>query len=208
MTNNNINSTVYRPPLPNYCAFFKCYCVYANSHGNCESTACRKINGSKYITYLCPKPIGEECEYAIRQFHNVICPFTECIDHYNRILYINEGVTDTMEIKDSGERTEFESGAVRDMHEGKGRMDLLPWEAIMEVSKHCENGAKKYGEHNVDKGIPVHSFCDSAMRHMAKYMSGWEDENHLLAAAWNILWAVQMHITHPELVDVPWDKSK
>ena len=36
------------------------------------------------------------------------------------------------QIIDSGERTEFESGAVRDMHTGKGRMDLLPWAAIME----------------------------------------------------------------------------
>lgn len=48
-------------------------------------------------------------------------------------------------IKDSGERTQFETGAVRDMHSGKGRMDLLPWEALIEVSKHCEEGALKYG---------------------------------------------------------------
>jgi hypothetical protein len=41
-------------------------------------------------------------------------------------------------IKDSGDRTEFETGAKRDMHAGKGRMDLLPWYGIMEVSKHCE----------------------------------------------------------------------
>ena len=60
-------------------------------------------------------------------------------------------------IKDSGDRTEFETGAKRDMHAGKGRMDLLPWYGIMEVSKHCEEGALKYGEHNVDKGIPLHS---------------------------------------------------
>lgn len=110
-------------------------------------------------------------------------------------------------IKDSGKRTEFYTGAVRDMHEGKGRMDLLPWEAIMEVSKHCEAGAKKYGEHNVDKGIPLHSFCDSAARHLAKFMSGWDDEDHLLAAAWNLLWAVEMTKKHPELVDVPYRKE-
>ena len=71
-------------------------------------------------------------------------------------------------IKDSGERTKFGTGAVRDMHAGKGRMDLLPWAAIIEVSKHCEEGALKYGEHNVDKGIPTHSFLDSAARHIAK----------------------------------------
>ena len=107
-------------------------------------------------------------------------------------------------IKDSGERTEFASGAVRDMHEGKGRMDLLPWAAIMEVSKHCEAGAKKYGEHNVDRGIPTSSLCDSGMRHLAKYLDGWTDENHLVAAAWNLLWAIQMTLKHPECVDTPW----
>lgn len=107
-------------------------------------------------------------------------------------------------IKDSGDRTEFTTGAVRDMHTGKGRMDLLPWAAIMEVSKHCENGALKYGEHNIDKGIPTSSLCDSAARHLAKHIDGWTDEPHLLAAAWNLLWCIQMEIKHPELVDVPW----
>lgn len=108
-----------------------------------------------------------------------------------------------MEIKDSGERREFSTGAVRDMSYGKGRMDLLPWAAIIEVSKHCENGAIKYGEHNVDKGIPTHSLCDSAFRHLAKYIDGQNDEPHLLAAAWNLLWAIQMHMKHPEMVDTP-----
>ena len=111
-------------------------------------------------------------------------------------------------IKDSGERTEFASGAVRDMHDGKGRMDLLPWAAIMEVSKHCEAGAKKYGEHNVDRGIPTSSLCDSGMRHLAKYLDGWTDENHLVAAAWNLLWALEMVVKHPECVNTPWKPKK
>ena len=110
-------------------------------------------------------------------------------------------------IKDSGTRREFDTGAVRDIQEGKGRMDLLPWAAIMEVSKHCEEGAVKYGEHNVDKGLPTHSFCDSAARHLAKYLDGWTDEPHLLAATWNLLWAIQMEIKHPELVDTPFERK-
>lgn len=104
-------------------------------------------------------------------------------------------------IKDSGDRTEFETGAKRDMHAGKGRMDLLPWYGIMEVSKHCEEGALKYGEHNVDKGIPLHSLLDSAARHLAKYMVGMNDEDHLRAACWNLLWALNQRETHPELDD-------
>lgn len=107
-------------------------------------------------------------------------------------------------IKDSGDRREFSTGAVRDMAAGKGRMDLIPWAAVMEVAKHCEAGALKYGEHNVDKGIPVHSFIDSAFRHLAKHADGWDDEPHLIAAAWNILYAIQMGIKHPELNDIPW----
>ena len=36
------------------------------------------------------------------------------------------------ELKDSGNRREFETGAVRDMAEGKGRCDLLPLDVIDE----------------------------------------------------------------------------
>lgn len=105
-------------------------------------------------------------------------------------------------IKDSGNRTEFSTGAQRDIQHGKGRMDLLPWYGIMEVSKHCEEGAEKYGEHNVDKGIPLHSLCDSAARHLAKFIAGETDEDHLRAAAWNLLWALNQRKTHPELDDL------
>lgn len=116
-------------------------------------------------------------------------------------------------IKDSGNRRQFYDAegnptAVRDIQEGKGRMDLLPWAAIMEVAKHCENGARKYGEHNVDKGIPTHSLADSASRHLAKWVDGQADEPHLVAAAWNLLWAIQMELKHPELCDIPWQKGQ
>lgn len=107
-------------------------------------------------------------------------------------------------IKDSGERTIYPNGFQRDMHKGKGRMDLLPWNAIMEVSKHCENGAVKYGEHNVDLGCPVHSLMDSGMRHAAKFIVGQLDEPHLTAACWNLLWALEMTLTHKDMVDIPW----
>lgn len=108
-------------------------------------------------------------------------------------------------IKTSGERTQFASGAVRDCKRGVGRMDLLPWAGLIAVSKHCEAGAEHYGEHNVDRGIPTHSLLDSALRHAAKYLDGQTDEDHLVAAAWNMLWAVQMRERRPECVDTPWE---
>lgn len=123
-------------------------------------------------------------------------------------MMLDENGYTVCEIKDSGDRTSFQTGAVRDMHAGKGRMDLLPWNAIMQVSKHCEAGAQKYGEHNVDKGIPVHSLMDSGIRHAAKHMTGQVDEPHLVAACWNMLWALEMELTRPDMADVPWTRTR
>ena len=108
-------------------------------------------------------------------------------------------------IKDSGTRREFESGAVRDVQEGKGRLDLLPACAILRVARHFEAGAKKYDDRNWEKGIPVHSFIDSALRHLMKYLDGQDDEDHLCAAAWNCLCLCAMWTEekHPELQDIP-----
>ena len=111
-------------------------------------------------------------------------------------------------IKDSGERTEFESGAVRDMHEGKGDMLSLPMSALLRLSILYEEGAKKYGRFNYLKGIPLSSFLDSAERHLAKYIAGWDDEDHLAAAAFNILGALQMEEEHPEMCDLKTRENK
>lgn len=107
------------------------------------------------------------------------------------------------EILDSGERTEFQTGAVRDMHEGKGRFDLLPMCVLMRLAKHYEKGALKYEERNWEKGIDAHSFADSAFRHLVKYMDGWNDEDHLIAAIWNLCGLAWTEEKKPELVDIP-----
>ena len=148
-------------------------------------------------------------------------------------------------IKDSGDRTEFETGAVRDMHEGKGRCDLLPLDVIgelrndniftkleqfkksgneeflyhilcecpsrvgmletntmfLEVAKHFEEGAKKYGENNWQKGIPVKCYIDSAVRHYLKHIRGDNDERHDRAFCWNIICAIWTCKNKPELND-------
>lgn len=70
------------------------------------------------------------------------------------------------------------------------------WNAhmILEVSKHFEEGAKKYGERNWEKGIPVNRYIDSAVRHYLKWLRGDTDEPHDRAFVWNILcciWTVK-----------------
>lgn len=95
-------------------------------------------------------------------------------------------------VKDSGKRQSFKSGAVRDTAEGKGRYDLLPTRALRRLAEHYENGAKKYGDDNWLKGIPLKRMMDSALRHMFKALEGKVDEDHLTAAAWNIVGIIEL----------------
>ena len=112
------------------------------------------------------------------------------------------------EILDSGERTEFPTGALRDLSEGKGDMASIPWEAVLRLSRHYENGAKKYERWNFRKGINLSSYIDSACRHLAKYQCGCDDEDHLAAAAFNVLGAMLVEEIQPELIDLPMRKGK
>lgn len=130
----------------------------------------------------------------------------EKIEKESRVAVTPERIE--MVMKDSGDRTEFGTGAVRDMHIGKGDMASVPWEAILRLSVHYENGAKKYERWNFRKGIPVSSFIDSACRHLAKYQCGLDDEDHLAAAAFNVLGAMLMENTMPEMNDLPLRKGK
>jgi hypothetical protein len=122
-------------------------------------------------------------------------------EFYNE--HVNTSNSRPMELKDSGDRRSFETGAVRDMADGKGRCDLLPAAALLRLSKLYEAGARKYADRNWEKGIPVSVMIDSGMRHLLKYLDGWTDEDHLTAAAWNILGAMWMEEKHPELQDLP-----
>jgi hypothetical protein len=96
-----------------------------------------------------------------------------------------------VEFQDSGSRREFGTGAVRDAQDGKGRFDLLPFDAIQELARVFEEGAVKYKSRNWQQGIPIATFMDSACRHLHKAISGVTDEPHLGMAMWNIACAIQ-----------------
>lgn len=154
-----------------------------------------------------------------------------------------------MGIQDSGSRRKFDSGAVRDIAEGKGRCDLLPldivsgmfdgeyknilfridefiktrntvhiyiaidtfnklreWDlltAILELSIHYEQGCVKYGERNWEKGIPLHCYIDSGLRHYLKWVRGDNDEPHDRAFLWNMFGALWTLAHRPDLDDLP-----
>ncbi len=152
-------------------------------------------------------------------------------------------------IRDSGSRTEFSTGAVRDIQKGKGRCDLMPLDVVaeflgtvsdpdcvlmgiatfmgtgqiehlhyalemfrnmwgspmetmlLEVSKHFEEGAEKYGENNWQKGLPVKCYINSGVRHYLKWLRGDADEPHNRAFCWNLMCAIWTCKHKPELND-------
>lgn len=91
------------------------------------------------------------------------------------------------EVKDSGKREEFSTGSRRDIRDGKGRYDLIPPYFIKRLAKHYENGAKKYGDRNWEKGQPISRYFDSALRHLFNALENKEDEDHLTACIWNVI---------------------
>lgn len=90
-------------------------------------------------------------------------------------------------VKDSGQRQEFKTGSVRDIRDGKGRFDLITPIGLKRLAKHYENGAKKYGDRNWEKGQPLSRYLDSLIRHAYCLLEGKRDEDHAAAIAWNAM---------------------
>jgi hypothetical protein len=98
-------------------------------------------------------------------------------------------------IKDSGDRTQYPSGAVRDKRIGKGMVSLIPPHIMRRLAKHYEAGRAKYSDENNHqragdnwkKGMLLTDFYDSSMRHIEAWRLGDYEEDHLAAALWNII---------------------
>ena len=96
----------------------------------------------------------------------------------------------TYELKDSGERHTFQTGAVRESAagiEGKGAYHLLPVHPIRRVAEIYRKGALKYADRNWEKGLPLSSFLNSAKGHLDQFVEGMEDEDHLHQCIWNLM---------------------
>ncbi len=108
-------------------------------------------------------------------------------------------------INDGGERMSYGDGkATREPSTGKGRFDLVTPFGIMRLAKWYELGAQKYSDRNWEKGMPFSRYIDSAMRHLNKYVMGMTDEDHLAAAAWNILCIIHHEeLGQTDLDDMP-----
>jgi hypothetical protein len=93
-------------------------------------------------------------------------------------------------IKDSGERTEYKSGMVRDVTTDKIDYSLaLDGPMFKRLAKHLTLGAKKYKKRNwmlANGEEELERFRESALRHFLQWFSGDVDEDHAAATFFNI----------------------
>lgn len=107
------------------------------------------------------------------------------------------------QINDGGSRQAFDTGAIREGQENKGRFDLITPVGLTRLAKWYELGAMKYSDRNWEKGLPYSNCLNSLFRHLVKYMDGQDDEDHLSAIVWNAFAIMHFEEKHPELCDIP-----
>ena len=71
---------------------------------------------------------------------------------------------------------------------GKPQYSLLPWDAVEEVVRVLDFGAKKYGPRNWEKGMKWSRLFDSVTRHITNWFMGEDNDpesglHHLAHAA-------------------------
>ena len=93
----------------------------------------------------------------------------------------------TDEKEQEGPMQHFSTGAVRDVQDNKPRPDLVSPFFILRLGEHLRKGSEHYGEHNWEKGIPNSRCFASLMRHLNQWASGETNEDHLAAAAFNLM---------------------
>lgn len=89
-----------------------------------------------------------------------------------------------MNIEDSGDRTEFGTGAVRDVRKGKGRMDLLPMRALYEIGRKSSGFDSEYEESMT---------CGMSSIFLYMCDPNPPDGKYLIKACWHFMCALDMH---------------
>ena len=91
------------------------------------------------------------------------------------------------ELKDSGERQEFSTGAVRDSASDKPALVLIsPW-FLWDLGFWLKRGATKYAPRNWEQGMPFSRVLGSLEDHVQQYKMRDAAEDHLSAIACNAM---------------------
>ena len=90
--------------------------------------------------------------------------------------------------------------------EDKPRFDLLPPNALLEVAKIYQHGAKKYGDRNWENGLMYSRLYRAALGHLVSWWSGESLDpdsklSNLSHAAFNVLGLLEYELTKRKELD-------
>lgn len=119
----------------------------------------------------------------------------------------------TYTTKDSGERSAYDSGMVRDTEKGKARFDLIlpigiPYaeQMLTRFADLMARGADKYDERNWELARgeeELARYKSSALRHLIQWVTGEDDEDHAAAVMFNLLAGETVKYRLGEPTDLP-----
>jgi len=139
--------------------------------------------------------VGKLQHFNMDENIKLICPTDEKGICLNKYKYCKKEVHNYINMTQANKKDK-----------GKPRVELVPPEFIIDLSKVLQFGADKYGRDNWRKGLPWTRIYASALRHLLAWVGGekYDKESgmpHLLHAIANLMFLYEYNYTHPELDD-------
>lgn len=98
--------------------------------------------------------------------------FRLCVEHTNEFYATPDVSAAEFVARKRSEATAAAPNAGVKHDSGKLPLHLLPFDALEQVARVLQFGAKKYGERNWEKGIPHSRTLGAALRHVFAYLRG------------------------------------
>lgn len=95
----------------------------------------------------------------------------------------------------------FETGAKRSADADGHSFDIISPIGLERLAKVYNEGARKYGARNWEKGQPVGAVLNHALRHLNMWQQGDQSEDHLAKVAWGLFAIMHFEKTKPESLE-------
>lgn len=96
--------------------------------------------------------------------------------------------------------------------QGKTPLDLIPYDALVEIGNCLAAGEKKYGTASWADGLEIRRLLSAAMRHIGQFNNGEDLDHetktlHIANACVNLIFGIWMMKNRPDM-DNRWIKNK
>lgn len=102
------------------------------------------------------------------------------------VNFFEKTFRESFELIEEDNKQQFSTGAVRSNDANGVRYDLISPIGLRQLAETYAEGAKKYGDYNWKKGLPIGDTLNHLIRHIELWRSGDRSEPHLAHAAFGL----------------------